>query len=592
MRSAQTTTDTTSDSGTVGRELRSLEGELVLLIAEQARRVPPMVMAAAAVIAFLISRDMGVIFPLLWFAVVAVSTYFHARLVVGLPRKLQYSDNRKLTLAAISFTLHGALMASVMLAFPHVSVTIQAVLTIYCVGLATATVPATAGFSRIIKPYTFVTMGPIGFVWALPLQANVSLFERLAMLGLTVAYLATMWGHAKGTFQLFVDSHRMRLERLTLNQQLRAALTQAESASVAKTRFLASASHDLRQPMHALALFSGSLALRPLDARTAAIAEQIDKTIQVLGTQLDALLDISRLDAGVVEIKPALIDLRLMLEQLADEFRPLVVQKGLKLSLQVDQSLRVQTDPLLLKRILGNLLANAIKYTESGEVEIVLAAHGSRVFIKLRDTGPGIPAEEHQRIFEEFYQLNNPERDRSKGLGLGLAIVSRLVELLQINLRLHSAVGIGSSFELDLPMASVPAPAPIELTPLSLAPLPPGLRLLVVDDEESIRLGMSTLLEEMGFRVVLASSTQSALTAVQGFTPDIVLADFRLQGEDNGMRTIEALRQQWPVLPAVLISGDTAPDRLQKAHAAGITLIHKPVQVGALRKAILEAVAA
>jgi len=580
--------ETTTEGGDAGRELLSLKGELLLLVAEQARRVPPTVMAAAAVIAVLVSRDMGLTFPLLWFAAVAVGTYFHSTMVVALPRDRRFSEDRKLTRAAISFTVHGAIMASALLAFPYVTVTIQAVLTIYCVGLASATLPATAGFARIFRPYTVVTLTPICIAWSLPLHPDVGTLERVAMVALTFAYLVTMWGHAKGSFQLFCDSHRMRQERLALNRQLRDALTQAESASVAKTRFLASASHDLRQPIHALTLFSGSLSMRPLDARTAAIAEQIDKAVTVLGSQLDALLDISRLDAGVIEKNLSVIDLRLMLEQLLQEFRPQAEKKGLSLSLHCANGVMVRSDAGLLLRVLRNLISNAVKYTQSGEVEMSAGTEGGRCRVVIRDTGPGIPEGEQDHVFEEFYQLDNPERDRSKGLGLGLAIVRRLTALLEVDLRLESRVGEGSQFTLQLALATA-AEAPPPMLP-AMHPSPSNqLRVLVVDDEEAIRLGMKILLEEMGFEVQLATSTHTAAQVAETFLPAIVLADFRLHGDDNGMRVIEALRLRWPNLPALLISGDTAPDRLQKAHAAGIVLLHKPVAAAALKTAILEA---
>lgn len=568
-------------------ELRSLKGELVLLIAEQARRVPSAVIGSAAVIAWLVSSQMPPQLPLLWFLAVVIGTAIHTPLVVRLPRDTHRGDDRKLTVAAISFGIHAAVLTSILFAFPHVTVTVNAVLTIYCIGLAAATLHATAGFPRVFIPYTLATLGPVIAVWVLPLHPEVNLVERLTMAGLSVAYLITLWGHAKGAFKVFSDAHHMREERLVLNRQLREALTHAESANTAKTRFLASASHDLRQPIHALTLFSGSLSLRPLDARTAAIAEQIEKATTVLGTQLDALLDISRLDAGVIESNLSPIDLRQMLALLLQEFQPQVEQKQLGLRLQCEPGVLAKSDAGLLLRVLRNLISNAVKYTEHGSVTVAVEVVAGRCRVAVSDTGAGIPEAEQQKVFEEFYQLENPERDRSKGLGLGLAIVRRLSALLDIELSLHSVPGQGSCFTLWLALAAEPLPLPPPPQPGSPSQ---GIRVLVVDDEEAIRLGMTILLEEMGFAVQVAASTETALALAARFAPSIVLADFRLHGDDNGMRTIETLRQQTPRLPALLISGDTAPDRLQKAHAAGIGLLHKPVNRAQLQEAILKAV--
>ena len=386
-----------------------------------------------------------------------------------------------------------------------------------------------------------------------------------------------------------MESYNIRQQRVDLNRKLRSALGNAETANRAKTRFLASASHDLRQPIHALSLFSGSLLLRPMDARTAAIAEQIDKAVKSLASQLDALLDISRLDAGVIERSISSIDLPTLLSQLMDEFQPQAERKGLRLTLQGLEGSLVRTDPMLLQRILRNLVSNAIKYTEQGGVHLSVEPLGEKLRISVADTGPGIPESEQERVFEEFYQLNNPERDRSKGLGLGLAIVRRLTELLDIDLKLSSSLGSGSRFSVDIPVTRNTGVPSVEAA-VQPGPLWRHVQVLVIDDEEAIRLGMQTLLEEMGFTVETAASTALALEKAQGFTPSIVLADFRLRGDDNGIRAIRSLRAIWPELPALLISGDTAPDRLREARDAGVELLHKPVNAVTLRESILKAV--
>ena len=366
-----------------------------------------------------------------------------------------------------------------------------------------------------------------------------------------------------------------------------AALEQAEEANRAKTRFLAAASHDLRQPIHTLSLFGAALAMCNLDARTREISQNINVALQGMASQFDALLDISKLDAGVVHINRAPLEPRRLVERLVREFEPLARAKGLEMSASCTFDGVVDTDRLLLERIMRNLVDNAIKYTDTGSLRIDAAATGDDVVIAVADTGRGIPPTEHARVYEEFYQLDNPERDRTRGFGLGLSIVKRLADLLGIRLELESAPGKGTTFRLHLQRmageAAAPARPAVDSTELN------GLHVLVVDDERQVRLGMQTLLEGMGCRVTLVDETSRAVAAARADHPDIVVADFRLRGDDNGIATVQAVRGLYPDLPAILLSGDTAPDRLREAEAAGIVLLHKPVAVADLAQAIASA---
>lgn len=568
---------------------RSLHGELVLLIAGQARRIPIERYLTSVLLAALLCVYLPPFAPLAWAALVLGVLALRTRWLLRLADDGDRSDEGKLRHIAWLFWLSGVVQAAVVGFFAFVPVAIAAVITIYVVGVCSATLHATAGFRTVCVPYTLIMMLPVAIAWVLAPNLDVTVLERVVFGALTLIYITTLLSHARGLHEVFADSYRIRLQRLELNLRLREALDRAELANQAKTRFLASASHDLRQPIHALSLFSGSLLLRPMDERTGAIARQIDQAVQSLASQLDALLDISRLDAGVIESAISTVDLHLLLTQLTEEFRPQAEDKKLRLDLRCERGLMVRTDPMLLQRILRNLLSNAIKYTDRGSVELVGARDGRRCGVSVRDTGRGIPDAEHARIFEEFYQLQNPERDRSKGLGLGLAIVRRLTDLLGVELRLESAPGAGSCFRIELPLARAEDASVPEGT-MAEDGVAPRIQVLVVDDEEAIRVGMKTLLEEMGFEVQVAASTDAAIDASRRFRPSIVLADFRLRGEDSGIRAIEALRMVWPELPALLISGDTAPDRLREARGAGVELLHKPVPALALRDSILKAV--
>ena len=323
---------------------------------------------------------------------------------------------------------------------------------------------------------------------------------------------------------------------------MRQALAQAESAMAAKTRFLASASHDLRQPMHTLSLFGSALARRTLDADSAGIVTQMNLALQSLSSQMDALLDISKLDAQVVPVNNQVFALQPWLARLQREFMPAAQRKQLLLRLDCPAEACVESDPVLLERVVRNLGDNAVKYTRSGQITLGAALQEGRVAIWVQDTGIGIAAEEQEKVFEEFYQLGNPERDREQGLGLGLAIVKRLAMLMGLPIEMVSELGRGTRFTLLIPQA-----APVGLSP-EPEPVPSltdiaGLRILVLDDEEGVREGMATLLGSLGCMPLLASNIDGALAAA-GSGIDLVLSDLRLRGAEDGIEAIRRLRLQ------------------------------------------------
>jgi signal transduction histidine kinase/CheY-like chemotaxis protein len=565
--------------------LRSIEGELILLIARNAERILPRAILGAGLMALILMLHMEWTFPLLWFAVLSLGLILRTRLfqrLVDDPR----SDREKLRIVTAAFCAVAVVQSAAMGFAAQVSTGTAAVLTMYLVGMTAGMVGSTAGSRLLVYAYSSISLSAIALAWALLPDPDRGPIDRALFVVMTLLYAGVLATFADNARKVFEDSYRMRLQREDLNRRLSEALSRAESASRAKTRFLASASHDLRQPIHALSLFAGSLLLRELDRRSGAIAAQIDKAVRVLTSQLDGLLDISRLDAGVVEQSVCALDLGTLLAEMAEEYRPLAERKQLEIQHQCSETLTVRTDPLLLRRVLGNLISNAVKYTAIGTVHLSAeAVDRVRARVVVRDTGTGIPEAEQERVFEEFYQIGNPERDRAQGLGLGLAIVRRIVDLLDLRLTLRSTPGIGTEITLELPRVrdeSLAIPGVVHDPKRAIT----RRRVLVIDDEEDVRLGMETLLEELGFSVRTAASTEGALDATRDFEPALVLADLRLRGEDSGLRAIDALRRLWPTLPALLISGDTAPERLREARDAGVELLHKPLQPGRLRDAI------
>lgn len=372
--------------------------------------------------------------------------------------------------------------------------------------------------------------------------------------------------------------------------ELRAKKEEAETATRAKSRFLAAASHDLRQPIHALGMFVARLAQLPHDRETRHLIGNLEASVRAMQDLLDALLDISRLDADAVRVQLQPVPLAPLFDQLRGALQPVASEKGLRLRLRGSE-IWVQSDPTLLHRVLLNLVSNALRYTGNGGVLVGCrrSRGGSHLLIEVWDTGVGIAPEHQQDIFREFYQIGNPERDRSKGLGLGLNIVDRTARLLGHPLQLCSVPGRGTRFRIELPLAQ---PGDLQSLLVAADPLPVddvrGLRILVIEDDRQSAQALRGLLDSWGCVVAVVEGLQGALTVVEGgFVPDLVLSDFRLRAGESGMQTLEHLRTTLVrSLPACLMSGDTDPELIQSCRDAGLPLLHKPVRPAKLRTLI------
>ena len=356
----------------------------------------------------------------------------------------------------------------------------------------------------------------------------------------------------------------------------------AEQANISKSKFLAAASHDLRQPLHALGLFVDALESRIHYKEVKDIVDNIRISTDALSDLLNALLDISKLDAGVLQPKPTDFQLRPVLQRIQTDFSDVAKDKSLSLKI-VDCSLVVHTDPTMLERILRNLVSNSIRYTHDGKVLLGCRRQGDSINIQILDTGIGIEKENLDNIFEEFYQVENPERDRSKGLGLGLAIVKRLSDLINCPINVSSEVGKGTTFQIRVPYVEkqMVTIAQAESYNDDLA----GTRVIIIDDEVLIRKGMTTVLKEWGCSVMQAESIEDALDQVgDDCAVDMILSDYRLRENTTGIDAILALHNQCKRnIPAIILTGDTDPERLKEAKASGFKLLHKPVSSAKLR---------
>lgn len=574
------------DPSTAGQtHTERFEQQLLNLLAKQVRRVPLPVFVCACMIAGMAWPYVPASALIVWLAAVVVVLALRWRVLGRLHEDARTPLETRVRIAIGLSALNGSVHGLSLLFFPALPPFESAVVSMVLVGTSAGSVVTTAGHRAVFLAYAIPTLAPLALVWAFGSNFAGTGWLHWVMAVMILIFAGVLDAVARDMGRVLRESFDIRMERAALNRELQQALDAAEAASRAKTRFLASASHDLRQPMQALALFASALAMRPLDERSHEIAQHMNTALDDLTSELDALLDVSKLDAKVVTPDPSEIDLSLLLGRVCDGFRPSAETKGLRLVLTAAAPVFVRTDRKLFERILRNLIENAIKYTDSGMVHVAVERDGTRVRVAVTDTGCGIPEEERSRVFEEFYQVNNPERHRSRGLGLGLAIVKRLVDLLGIEIELQTPPERGTRFVLTL--ATIPGmTGSTTVTQRDDAQFE-RLRVLVVDDEEEIRIGMRTLLEELGCRVMLASATQEAVALARTDRPDAVIADFRLRGTDTGLKTILAVRAVTPAVHAILMTGESAPDRLREVQDANVNVIHKPVVAEVLKQELV-----
>jgi two-component system, sensor histidine kinase len=385
----------------------------------------------------------------------------------------------------------------------------------------------------------------------------------------------------------FIETLRLRFQNVALVGELRERKDSAERANLAKSRFLAAASHDLRQPMHALGLFLQALRQGKLAERERKLVDNIGESFDAMDGLFNALLDISRLDAGVVEPRPLSFPVARLLDRMRTEYGPQAARKGLALTVHPCREF-VRSDPVLLEEIVGNLLSNAIRYTAAGRVVLGCrrAAEGT-LRIEVWDTGRGIPPDKLREVFREFIQLDNPERDREKGLGLGLAIVERLAELMGHPVDVRSTLGRGSVFRVRVPLGEAEDAVSPDRSEdaLGIASFD-GRFAVIVDDDCKVLEAMEQMLTGWGFEVAAGDSGALVLAKLGSAArrPDLILCDYRLRNDESGIEVIRAIRDEFNAeIPAALITGDTGPERLKEARASGLPLLHKPVKASRMR---------
>ena len=386
------------------------------------------------------------------------------------------------------------------------------------------------------------------------------------------------------------DEMEMRVASVTA--ELRERKNEAEEATLAKSRFLAAASHDPRQPTHALGMFVARLSQSPMDVPTRSLVNSVEASVQAMQDLLDDLLDLSRLEAGAVHAEVAPVEMQAVFDNIRSAMEPFAQERGLRLRVR-NSPLWALTDAVLLQRVLMNLVHNAVRYTTKGTVLLACRTQngGRDLRVEVSDSGIGISPEHQAEIFKEFFQVGNIGRDRSRGLGLGLNIVERSVALLGHKLELRSALGRGTRFSIIMPRTAAllrhTGDAHVVVDPPAAAALI-GIEVLVLEDDDFARDALSSLLHSWGCKVLPCATSEEALQTLDRHGGvDFLLSDYRLADGDQGIDAIARLREcVGRKVPACLMSGDTDSALMQAAKEAGLPLLHKPVRPAKLRSVL------
>jgi signal transduction histidine kinase len=418
----------------------------------------------------------------------------------------------------------------------------------------------------------------------------------LVIFGITVMLARLYRKNNEGLMHIKVRADQLLIQLRAEKAAADAARQEAEVANRAKTQFFAAASHDLRQPLHAMGLFAEALRQRSHDEEVSHLVASINGSVDALEGLFSELLDITKIDTGGVDVTPEHFNVGEIFRKLRLHFEPVAFEKGLALRFR-GESHNIYADPVLVERILRNLVSNAIRYTNDGSVLVSCRRRDGRMLLQVWDTGVGIREREQERIFEEFYQVPYSEAlspQQRKGLGLGLAIVKRLAGLINAPLTLRSESGRGTVFSLQLP----PGKAPRARGPSDVAGKAPlGLTLdhkfiVVVEDEPAVRGGLEVLLKGWGARVISFETVQASRAWAQGADPatnrpDLLIVDYRLEHGHTGVEAIQVLRDRFGAgVPAIMVTGSTMTGHEAAAQAHDFHLLVKPVVPNKLRAMI------
>jgi signal transduction histidine kinase len=490
-----------------------------------------------------------------------------------------YDANRWIRVATVLTALAGVLWGSMGVLFFEDTPLVLMTLVIVLGGMTAGAVSSHSCYLPAYIAFAVPAVSP----FALRCFVEMDGFHIvLGTLSLTFMLVNILYGrNLQGNL---LETMRLRFQNADLVVALTHQKEAVEQASLAKTRFLAAASHDLRQPVQAIELFVDVLDQDLKDSPATVMLNRIRAAGRGLETLLNALLDFSKIDAAAITPDKKPVPIQGIFDVLHTDFYAQAERKGISLGF-VKSRLWVHSDPNLLERILRNFVSNAIKYTPAGKVVVGCRRQENKVRIEVHDTGIGIPDKAHERVFKEFVQLDNPERDREKGLGLGLYIASSLAGLLGHPIRLNSMVGRGSVFSVTVPLSELQTEPAAHVAQPSPNQALRDKTVLFIDDDPNLRVGVAEMLERWDCAAVTAESAKEALELMQisGFVPDVILVDYRLRHDETGVQAIQAIQARWGMVPAAILTGDTEPERIREARSSGFPLVHKPLSAAKLR---------
>jgi two-component system, sensor histidine kinase len=491
--------------------------------------------------------------------------------------------------------LSGITIAVGAVAFlPQLPLLHQAILGVVLMATPAAGVAVAQSSRYMLAVYAMAILLPSSLTWGLLHREQFLGVLFLTLLLWVVLVLVATDGEKLLLRSVAIRHQRDRLVRdlEQRNADVRAAMAKAEQSAEARARVLAAASHDLRQPLHALSVYSAVLAAHPAPEALNEVSQNIDQIVRSLGSLLNGLLDLSRLSSGYYVPERESLQLDRVVGDVCAEYERSAAHKGLVFSRELEP-IRLIGDPVALSRIARNLVDNAVKYTDAGQIRVTTRLEREpslTAVITVSDTGKGIPDAEQNRIFEEFYQVDNPGRDRSRGVGLGLAIVQRLCELIHSTVSVESAEGRGTTFRVSVPAtlaeSDIQAEAPAPTADVSLE----GKRVYVVDDESDILRSMRTLLEVWGVEVTTADSPNGAdrVFAERG-APDLLIVDLRLGASEHGAQLAARLQRAHGEFPVLITTGETSSEALREANERSFVLLRKPIAPEVLHRAIIAA---
>jgi signal transduction histidine kinase len=533
---------------------------------------------------------------LAWWVIVYVAlSQVRLSLALWYRRRPRTSEElrRKLPVLALGFVLAPLSWSAIPFLTPRADTAAYLIQLLFAGGLVAGGAQTLIGTPRILLANTLLTVAP--FIARL-LTSGIT--EQAYMGAIAIVYYLMTLEFGRRNLKLIRESIALRFGNERLVAQLtqardeaEAARALAESANDSKNRFLAAASHDIRQPLHAAWLFLGALE-HETRTRPLPVIARLRAALAAARQMLDTLLDVSLLDAGVVKRSDTEFRAEAAGRSLIEMFDPIANRKGIALGLRCPADLWLRSDPTLVQRVLVNLVGNAVKFTERGAVLIAFRCRGDVCLVQVWDTGVGIAASDQAAIFDELTQLRNPERDRTRGTGLGLTIVRRLCRLLGTDISVRSRPGHGSVFAFTLPSGKPSGTLPaVREGSVAHAAHAAHARIMVVDDDALVRDGLRTLLSAWGYDVRVATGVEDAReTAGAGPPPDLVLVDYRLRDEKTASDALREIRHgARREVPAIVITGDTHPQRIREAKALGYPVIFKPLPPDALRTALREA---